>query len=240
MAPLVRTSARPGALIGLGLGLALVVGCGDLRPDDAAGALAGRRPADLLKKPGSKDIDKVATVKPSAAAGALQRPSATSPAPAGAQEPAAVPTEPKPRAEDGKLTGITAKHNELRAAVGVDPLVWSDEIAGFAQAWADSLATDPACQIAHRPSSEQRYGENIFWSSSQASASVTTAVGAWASEASAYNAQTGACSGVCGHYTQIVWSSTSALGCGYATCGAGEIWVCNYDPRGNILGQKAY
>ncbi|MCA9635011.1 MAG: hypothetical protein KC420_03145, partial [Myxococcales bacterium] len=64
-------------------------------------------------------------------------------------------------------------------------------------------------------------------------------VGAWASEASAYNAQTGACSGVCGHYTQIVWSSTSALGCGYATCGAGEIWVCNYDPRGNILGQKA-
>jgi hypothetical protein len=25
-----------------------------------------------------------------------------------------------------------------------------------------------------------------------------------------------------------------------ATCGGTEVWVCNYDPAGNVLGQRPY
>ena len=48
----------------------------------------------------------------------------------------------------------------------------------------------------------------------------------------------------CGHYTQVVWESTSAVGCGYGTCQDDsfniEVIVCNYDPPGNYIGQAPY
>jgi hypothetical protein len=66
-------------------------------------------------------------------------------------------------------------------------------------------------------------------------------VAQWAAERSAYDHASGACSGTCGHYTQLVWSKSSALGCGVASCaGGGEIWVCNYDPAGNVMGEAPY
>lgn len=40
----------------------------------------------------------------------------------------------------------------------------------------------------------------------------------------------------CGHYTQVVWRDSERLGCGVGDCtGGGEIWVCNYDPPGNVI-----
>ena len=73
------------------------------------------------------------------------------------------------------------------------------------------------------------------------SSNVAEVVGMWAAEASDYNHPTNTCSGICGHYTQIVWAATQHLGCGYRQCdGGGEIWVCNYDPRGNYYGQSPY
>jgi hypothetical protein len=48
----------------------------------------------------------------------------------------------------------------------------------------------------------------------------------------------------CGHYTQVVWRNTERVGCGYSTCQAQgfnfEVWVCNYDPPGNFIGQAPY
>ena len=48
----------------------------------------------------------------------------------------------------------------------------------------------------------------------------------------------------CGHYTQIVWRKSLELGCGVATCQNGQdtedIWICNYSPAGNIVGQAPY
>jgi hypothetical protein len=54
---------------------------------------------------------------------------------------------------------------------------------------------------------------------------------------------------VCGHYTQIVWKTTTRLGCGVALCDQNspfmgfpkwEFWVCNYAPPGNYNGQRPY
>jgi hypothetical protein len=36
-----------------------------------------------------------------------------------------------------------------------------------------------------------------------------------------------------------VWRGTSAVGCGKASCNGNDIWVCNYDPAGNVEGEYA-
>ncbi|MGB0563408.1 MAG: CAP domain-containing protein [Spirulinaceae cyanobacterium] len=137
-------------------------------------------------------------------------------------------------------------HNAVRAEVGLPPLVWSPEIAAIAQDWADHLAEN-GFRMQHRSMSDrQQYniGENIFWSAGQQS-TPTQVVNSWASEKKDYNYRNNSCRGVCGHYTQIVWRDTTAVGCGMASgthprYGRQEIWVCNYNPPGNYRGQKPY
>ena len=42
--------------------------------------------------------------------------------------------------------------------------------------------------------------------------------------------------GPIGHFTQVMWSSTTHLGCGYVTCDKGRSVsiVCQYGPGGNV------
>jgi len=37
-----------------------------------------------------------------------------------------------------------------------------------------------------------------------------------------------------GHFTQLAWVATTSIGCGVTQCGGLELWVCNYDPPGNV------
>lgn len=143
--------------------------------------------------------------------------------------------------EDGRLAGITAAHNRVRARLDLPPLEWSDALARYARTWADKLQRR-GCRLQHRPGSgpdKQRHGENLFSSTGQAS-TPGDVVDAWAAEVKDYNPRTNRCKGVCGHYTQIVWRTSTKVGCAMATCGDTEVWVCNYDPPGNFLGQKPY
>lgn len=126
-------------------------------------------------------------------------------------------------------------HNAVRARVGVPPLVWSPELAKVAQDWADTLLAKN--QFAHRPKTE--YGENLF-AVSGARATPESAFAAWAEEEPNYRHANNSCRGVCGHYTQIVWASTRKLGCAVARGPRREVWVCNYDPAGNYVGQPPY
>ncbi len=34
-----------------------------------------------------------------------------------------------------------------------------------------------------------------------------------------------------------VWKGTTELGCGYSACGGSPLYVCNYNPAGNYVGQ---
>lgn len=146
--------------------------------------------------------------------------------------------------EPDSVRGITAAHNRVReeTGAGLPPLTWSAEVAAFAQQWADELGRR-GCSLEHRPRSgefQQRYGENLFWGSGSGW-SAQQVVGSWASEASDYDYASNSCSGVCGHYTQIVWRDSLRLGCATTTCdGGGQVWVCNYDPPGNYIGQRPY
>ena len=126
-------------------------------------------------------------------------------------------------------------HNAIRARVGVPPLVWSDQLAEVAQDWANHLIATGG--LSHRPNN--RYGENIY-TISGGTATPFEVVDLWAKEARGYDIRSNTCSGVCGHYTQIVWSKTRAVGCAVADAPRREIWVCNYDPPGNVIGYRPY
>jgi len=145
-------------------------------------------------------------------------------------------------AEAPALAGITSGHNPVRASVGVAPLFWSEALAASAQAWANQCVdlVAPAGALDHNPNRSVGFpwyvGENIY-----ATNGVATAQGAvnnWASEAAYYDYATNTCAGghLCGHYTQMVWSTTILVGCGISSC-PGLIFpnsiVCDYAPGGN-------
>eukprot|EP01084_Bolivina_argentea_P029060 53955_1 len=42
------------------------------------------------------------------------------------------------------------------------------------------------------------------------------------------------------HYTQMIWANTRYVGCGFSSCSFGTLFICNYWPGGNVLGQYPY
>ncbi len=129
------------------------------------------------------------------------------------------------------------RHNHWRTEVGVPPLEWSDELAKSALDWAKKLKADK-CGFYH---SSVGLGENI-WKGTAGYYSITAVVDAWASEKADYNYKTNKCKAgkMCGHYTQIVWSTTKKVGCAKIECNGTTTWVCQYDPPGNWVGKKPY
>jgi len=145
--------------------------------------------------------------------------------------------------EPSNLAGTTAAHNAWRDLAGVPRVVWNVDLAQSAQDYAD---TCPTIHDASRsPDAGFGYvGENLYWSFPTGSG--PQAVASWASERADYDF------GVAidytnylifGHYTQIVWAETEAIGCGYADCTASTgvvSVVCRYGEGGNYIGQTPY
>jgi pathogenesis-related protein 1 len=113
--------------------------------------------------------------------------------------------------------------------------VWSTQLAEVARDWANHLIATGS--FVHRPGS--RYGENLY-ALSGGTASPAQVVAYWANEARGYDIRSNTCRGVCGHYTQIVWATTHAVGCAVASDPRRQVWVCNYDPPGNVIGYRPY
>lgn len=130
---------------------------------------------------------------------------------------------------------MVSAHNSVRAMVGTAPLRWSDSLASVAQKWADGLIANGQFVHSHNP----KYGENLF-EITGAAANSAEVVKAWGDEARDYRYSSNSCEGVCGHFTQVVWSDTREVGCAVARGGRREVWVCEYDPPGNWVGKKPY
>jgi hypothetical protein len=145
---------------------------------------------------------------------------------------------------------ILAVHNSERAAVGVPPLVWSDSLAAGAQAWAEHVSQTGVVGHSTCCGAFRDYGENIagfYWD--QGPTAPGTGTSLFVDEKKNYHGQPveetgGAPDATYGHYTQMVWRSTTQVGCGTAPPGAGglpySILVCRYIPPGNIFGQVPY
>jgi pathogenesis-related protein 1 len=147
-------------------------------------------------------------------------------------------------------TSNVSAHNNARANAlpvpnpALDPLCWKATVASTAQGWADG------CNFIHNPG-RGFLGENIYACAGSGCATNATmdSITSWASEAADYDYASNTCSGVCGHYTQIVWRDTTHVGCGVTNCttnspfGGFPNWtmvVCDYEPPGNFIGQRPY
>jgi pathogenesis-related protein 1 len=130
---------------------------------------------------------------------------------------------------------MVSAHNFQRRRVGSPPLAWSDDLATRAQEWATTLIE----QGMYAPRHDGVFGQNLF-EISGGSANPVQVVSAWASEAANYNHTTNSCTARCGHYTQVVWRSTRFVGCGVARNANREVWVCDYAPHGNTIGERPY
>ncbi|MCX5865586.1 MAG: CAP domain-containing protein [Deltaproteobacteria bacterium] len=165
-------------------------------------------------------------------------------------------------AQDNKIDAMcmVEEHNTLRASVGVPELHWSDALARQAASWAAELKKS-GCGMQH--SHAARVGENLYWASPLKTGSRSkgnsawkwslppqpikeqNVIAAWATEEPWYSQASNTCNAppgkTCGHYTQMVWAGTREVGCAKAVCGdSSQIWVCNYAPAGNVIGQRPY
>ena len=146
--------------------------------------------------------------------------------------------------EPAELAGILAAHNQVRADHGVAPLAWDAELAAIASGWAAGCRDEdePIGLVDHNAGRSDGFGsyvgENVYGASGETGG--PAAVEVWASEEADYDHASNTCSGVCGHYTQIVWAASTAVGCGVHSCPGltyGYTIVCNYAPGGNDGGR---
>lgn len=138
---------------------------------------------------------------------------------------------------------LLAAHNVERAATGVPPLAWNDQLAGEARAWANQLAATGRFEHSPDKAGEEPEGENL-WAGTPRAFSPESMVGLWAAEKKDYragvfpnNSRSGDIERV-GHYTQLIWRGTGQVGCATAVGQTEEFLVCRYSQAGNVYGER--
>ena len=140
------------------------------------------------------------------------------------------------------IDAILKQHNIYRTALNLSPLVWSADLAADAEVWAKHLAAKDNGE--HDQSARGKEGENIFWGTTGAYG-YAEMVDFWASEKKqfvygTFPDVTTSRKAVVGHYTQMIWKTTTSVGCALVGNGQKDYLVCRYSPPGNIVGQKPY
>ena len=138
---------------------------------------------------------------------------------------------------------LLAAHNVERARVGTVPLRWDEALAVEAGVWARELVDTGRWE--HDPALHG-HGENLWTGWGNRIWTPEEMVGGWTAEKRHYVrgvfpnvSRTGDWTAV-GHYTQMVWSGTTHVGCAIATRGNRSVLACRYSPPGNIDGRRAF
>ncbi|MGN6708931.1 MAG: CAP family protein [Candidatus Nitrosocosmicus sp.] len=143
-------------------------------------------------------------------------------------------------------SSVLSIHNQERTKVGNSPLTWSDSLANDAQQYAQHLTASgygPNDILPHATGTGQ--GENLSWGH-PGFYKAKEGVQQWADEKSNYRGQPLSSADfqkgkpMIGHYTQMVWKSTTQVGCGTSSSNTLEVLVCRYSPPGNYYGQVPY
>lgn len=141
-----------------------------------------------------------------------------------------------PLDEDSFAEEMLSAHNRWRNKYGVPPLVWSDELASFAEEWAREISPD-GLRLRHRP--DNPYGENLYALLGR-SATAAEVVDTWGAEEELYDPELNNWWPKAAHFSQMIWRTTRRVGCAAVRSGDTEHWVCNYDPPGNVRGRRPY
>jgi hypothetical protein len=136
---------------------------------------------------------------------------------------------------------VLAAHNKVRAGAGLQPLAWDNALGNAAAAYAQQMAMTGV--FAHSDRNARRgTGENL-WMGTRGAFSIERMVSDWASEQRMFRpgmfpavSRTGSWEQV-GHYTQIIWPTTTRVGCALASTARADYLVCRYSPAGNVNGR---
>ncbi|KAG0378508.1 hypothetical protein BGX24_003633 [Mortierella sp. AD032] len=121
-----------------------------------------------------------------------------------------------------EIQSILDTHNKYRKMHGVPDVTWNAEAAKFGDNYLQP------CAFKH---SGGKYGENL----AAGQKDFPAAIKAWYDEVSKYNFKLPGFSGGTGHFTQVVWKNTKTIGCARRACPTWPIYICEYDPPGNIV-----
>ncbi|GAA5890737.1 hypothetical protein JCM6882_000639 [Rhodosporidiobolus microsporus] len=125
---------------------------------------------------------------------------------------------------------VLAAHNEWRAQYGSPAVAWDAEMAANAATYID------ACNFQH---SSSGYAENLAFSW-QETTMAQDGVDMWMEEAANYDYSdpTSTAKGETGHFMNVVWASTTRIGCAEKYCSSltgvpydnasGTIFICDY------------
>ena len=142
-----------------------------------------------------------------------------------------------------------SQHNTYRATHHSPNMTSGNTLNTTAQSWADQMASSG--NFTHSTSTQRNgAGENLYvyyttGSAIAADALAGKALSSWYGENVNYNYNNPGFSSATGHFTQVVWKSSTQLGCG-ASKGTktlnGTVYnafyvVCHYAPAGNVTGQ---
>ena len=157
---------------------------------------------------------------------------------------------PAPPRQPAVTQGLTANipaalldaHNRERAIAGVAPLAWEPALAAAAASYARQLAAVGA--LRHSPrQARPGQGENL-WMGTRGTFPVQAMVASWTSEKAYFRpgifpavSRSGNWADI-GHYSQMIWPTTTHLGCAIAGSARFDVLVCRYAPAGNIDGRR--
>ena len=135
---------------------------------------------------------------------------------------------------------LLAVHNRERGAVGAPPLAWDSGLAAAAANYGPAL--ERLGKLAHsEPATRPGQGENL-WMGTRDAYSLEEMVGSWADERRLFRpgrfpevSASGHWSDV-GHYTQMIWRTTSRVGCALHRGREWDFLICRYSPPGNVVG----
>ncbi|KAL7800082.1 CAP domain-containing protein [Trichoderma ceciliae] len=179
-----------------------------------------------------------------------------SPKPSPSPKPAASQPSPSSGGNDYQ-SAMLNEHNVHRANHSAPALAWDDTLAGFAH------TTASGCVFAHdmtEGGGAVAYGQNLAsWGTTGDLSGMQIESGRRGVSDQWYNDEmenwtfwdllnppSGSDLDAWGHFTQVVWKSSTKLGCATVQCPAGTVlsmpsWytVCNYGPPGNFGGKYA-
>ena len=145
---------------------------------------------------------------------------------------------PADRGESLLRQTVLNAHNAARDRFGVPELAWSDELAAQALGHARFMASTGQYTHDQTPGRRKIAGENL-WRGPRGVFSYAIMIGVMTEEAQNFrpgvfpdNSRTGEWHDVA-HYTQIVWPTTTSVGCALASSATTDYFVCRYSPTGN-------
>ena len=129
-------------------------------------------------------------------------------------------------------------HNRARLEFGVAPMTWSEELAAGALQHAQYMAATGIYGHDRTPGRRRKSGENL-WRGQRGVFAYDVMVQVMVDESRLVrpgafpdNSVNGDWHAVA-HYTQIVWPTTTEVGCGMASSQTTDYFVCRYAPTGN-------